>query len=84
MIWFSILALIIGLGLGAIMMQSNQQKKTKRLLEQALGELNEKNESLNQEVMQLKQKLADTSYKLSQTEKDYRYLKQMSEKKEPR
>lgn len=80
MIWFSILALIIGLGLGAIMMQSNQQKKTKRLLEQALGELNEKNESLNQEVMQLKQKLADTSYKLSQTEKDYRYLKQMSEK----
>lgn len=83
MIWFSILALIIGLGLGAIMMQSNQQKKTKRLLEQALGELNEKNESLNQEVMQLKQKLADTSYKLSQTEKDYRYLKQISEKKKP-
>lgn len=83
MIWFSILALIIGLGLGAIMMQSNQQKKTKRLLEQALGELNEKNESLNQEVMQLKQKLADTSYKLSQTEKDYRYLKQMSEKGSP-
>ena len=67
-------------GIGFYIATKLQQRKAQSFFDQTVGEIQQSNKTLEKNILELGQKLADTEYKLSETEKDYRYLKQQIDK----
>ncbi len=78
-ILISVASLLVGALLGSLMMRQAMQKRMRQEVELSNESLNDKNNELESELLKVKQALADTAYKHSELEKDYRYLQQRLE-----
>lgn len=76
MIYLSIASLLAGTMLGFLISRQLLKKKFQQQLEEVLGSLKTEGDAKDKELMQLKQSLADTTYRYSELEKDNRSLKQ--------
>lgn len=74
------LTFLLGALLGYGIASKRAAQQAKASIAEQTAALTTQNEALDAEAKQARQDLADTRYKLSQTEKDYNYLKQQSER----
>ena len=82
MIFLSILTLLLGLEAGYLLSKHFLKKKLVAEHEESLRLLRQENELKDKELLQLKQGLADITYKYSELEKDQRSLVQKIERLE--
>jgi uncharacterized protein HemX len=75
-----ILFFLAGIGLGVFACKKHIDKKLTEQLRQSEAELRAELEAKQTEIMELKQRFADTSYKRAELEKDCRSLKQQLER----
>lgn len=75
MIWLiSVATFFVGALLAYALASKRAEQQAQTLIREQTSELVAKNEALDAEAKQARQDLADLRYKLSQTEKDLRYL----------